>query len=268
MSRHSERITSRSNPLFRELLKLAHSSHARRKSQLALLDGPHLVESYLSCVGVPQHVVVSEAGLASPEVAQLLSQARAVEPVILSDALFAQLSPVATPAGILALGVAPRAVLRPDAIRFCVLLDDIQDPGNAGSILRTAAAAGADAALFSARCAYAWSPKVLRAAMGAHFRIAVHEDVDLPAFVAAFRGAAVATDAAAATSVFDADLSGPLALLIGNEGSGLSPALRAVAHHAVRIPMAAGSESLNAGVAAAVCLFERVRQTRRKAGLP
>jgi TrmH family RNA methyltransferase len=264
MSAVSGRITSRNNPLFRELLKLAHSSHARRKSQLVLLDGPHLVESYLDHVGTPRHVVVSEAGLESPEIRRLLGRASAIEPTVFGDALFAQLSPVATPAGILALGAVSVTPLRPADIRFCVLLEDIQDPGNMGSILRSAAAAGADSALLSAHCAYAWSPKVLRAGMGTHFRIAIHEHVDLSAFVAAFPGHVVATDAAAATSVFDADLGGQLALVIGNEGGGLSPALRAAAQRTVRIPMAAGSESLNAGAAAAVCLFERVRQMHTK----
>lgn len=264
MSGSSGRITSRNNPLFRELLKLAHSSHARRKSQLVLLDGPHLVEAYLSHVGMPRHLAVSESGLESPEIAGLLRRASALEPAVIDDTLFARLSPVATPAGILALGAVPAMPLRPADIRFCVLLEDIQDPGNMGSILRSAAAAGADAALLSAHCAYAWSPKVLRAGMGAHFRVAIHEHVDLPAFITAFRGSVVATDAAAVTSVFDADLGGRLALVIGNEGGGLSPVLRAAAQHTVRIPMADGSESLNAGAAAAVCLFERVRQLRAK----
>lgn len=268
MTAASKRITSRNNPLFRELLKLVHSSHVRRKSHLVLLDGPHLVESYLRHVGMPRHIAVSDSGLESSEIVRLLSQAHTVEPAIISDALFAQLSPVATPSGILALGAVPQIPLQPADIRFCVLLEDIQDPGNVGSILRSAAAANADSALLSAHCAYAWSPKVLRAAMGAHFRIAIHEHVDLPAFVAVFQGSAVATDAAAAASVFDADLAGRLALLIGNEGGGLTPALRAAAHQTVRIPMAAGNESLNAGAAAAVCLFERVRQTRIKSDLP
>jgi TrmH family RNA methyltransferase len=143
---------------------------------------------------------------------------------------------------------------------LAVLLEDIQDPGNVGTILRSAAAAGAAAVWLSRGCADPWSPKVLRAAMGAHFRLAVHPGADLVAVAGAFRGRVVAAQPQAGRSLYDCPLTGPLALVVGNEGAGVSAELLAQADEAVSIPMAPGAESLNAAVAAAVCLFEAVRQ--------
>jgi TrmH family RNA methyltransferase len=141
----------------------------------------------------------------------------------------------------------------------------VQDPGNVGSMLRTAAAAGCDQVLLSRTCAFAWSPKVLRAGQGAHFLTRVAEDVDLPAWLGGFRadgGLAVATVAHDGADLYAARLQLPLALAIGNEGSGLSDALTTACDLRLTIPIATGSESLNAAAAAAIVLFEARRQTR------
>ena len=129
-----------------------------------------------------------------------------------------------------------------------------------GSILRTAAAAGVDEVLLSSQCAFAWSPKVLRAGQGAHFHLQIFEDVDLVEWARAFRGTLVAAVAARGESLYGVDLTPPVAVAIGNEGAGLSDALRAAAGIAVTIPMPGGFESLNAAAAAAIFLFECVRQ--------
>jgi TrmH family RNA methyltransferase len=139
----------------------------------------------------------------------------------------------------------------------------VQDPGNIGSMLRSAAAAGVAQVLLSKHCAFAWSPKVLRAGQGAHFCVDIHEDVDLPTWAAGYRasgGDVVATVAAGGMSLFAAPLGSRVALAIGNEGGGLSDTLAAEATQRVTIPMHAGVESLNAAAATAVCLFECVRQ--------
>jgi TrmH family RNA methyltransferase len=142
----------------------------------------------------------------------------------------------------------------------CVMLEDIQDPGNLGSMLRTCAAAGIRHVLLSAGSAHAWSPRVLRAGMGAHFALAVYEQADLPAAARAFRGSRVATRQGASQSVFSTDLKGNVAFLFGNEGAGLSRELLDAADVVVSVPMPGPVESLNVAAAAAVCLFERVRQ--------
>jgi TrmH family RNA methyltransferase len=140
------------------------------------------------------------------------------------------------------------------------MLEDLQDPGNLGSILRSCAAAGIRHVLLSKGSVHAWSPRVLRAGMGAHFALSIHERADLVAAARKFPGRLIATRAGAPQAVFDADLRGSVGLMFGNEGAGLSAELLATAHAVVSIPMPGTAESLNVAAAAAVCLFERVRQ--------
>jgi TrmH family RNA methyltransferase len=140
------------------------------------------------------------------------------------------------------------------------MLEDIQDPGNIGSILRSAAAAAVTEVYLSSGCVHAWSPRVLRAGMGAHFALRIHEGIDLMTLIERYPGTVIAAAGDAVRSVYSVDLRGNVALLFGNEGAGLSPRLRAAAHLQVSIPMPGTTESLNVAAAAAVCLFERVRQ--------
>ena len=141
-----------------------------------------------------------------------------------------------------------------------MLLEDIQDPGNLGSMLRSAAAAGCDSVFLSQDCADAWSPKVLRAAMGGHFALRIYEQQDLPGVAKAFSGTLLATSLHATHSLYDCDLRGNVAFLIGNEGAGLSADLLGLATQKITIPMPGQVESLNAAAATAICLFEAVRQ--------
>jgi RNA methyltransferase, TrmH family len=131
-----------------------------------------------------------------------------------------------------------------------------------GSILRSCAAAGVQHVLLSPGTVHAWSPRVLRAGMGAHFAVRIYEEADLPSAARGFAGRRIGTQQRAPCTIFETDLRGPLALLLGNEGAGLSPALLATADAIVSIPMPGTAESLNVAAAAAVCLFERVRQSR------
>ena len=174
-------ITSSANPHFRALRKLVQSSQERRKTGLSVLDGVHLVAAYGEHVGLPRSVAVSRAGLANPEVRGLVESLKGVEILALGDSLFATLSSVATPTGILAVVKTPRPVTAPPGMDACVMLEDLQDPGNLGSILRTCAAAGVRHVLLSKGSVHAWSPRVLRAGMGAHFVLSIHEGADLVA---------------------------------------------------------------------------------------
>ena len=253
-------ITSRGNALYKSLLKLAHSSRERRKKRQALLDGTHLVAAYCTSFGLPQTLVLSATGLQHQEIRSLLRQRPELKPVVLADPLFRQISPVTAPTGILAVVHVPERVAHPQDARFCVLLEELQDAGNLGSILRCAAAAGADAAYLSKNCAFAWSPKTLRAAMGAHFHLCLAENADLAEVAKKFRGKLVAAEPRGKESLYEVDLRGAVAFIIGNEGTGLSETLLKLAHHRVNIPMPGTIESLNAAAAAAVCLFEKVRQ--------
>lgn len=256
-------IASRENAHFKELRKLCQSGRERRKSGRVLLDGMHLIEGYLAHYGAPQEIVVSESGAFRPEIARYLEAGNAAgATTLLSDALYADLASVETPSGIMAIVAQPRGAHRLDQEIDAVVLDGIQDPGNLGSILRSAAAAGFRQVLLSADCAAAWSPKTLRAAMGAHFLLDIHEGCDLPAFLGGYRGQAVLTALDAATEVYALDLKAPVAWVFGNEGQGVSEAVALSTPARVRIPMPGATESLNVAAAAAICLFETVRQRR------
>lgn len=253
-------ITSSENSHFKQLLKLVRSARARREEGVSILDGVHLLGAYLATSGVPRQVVVSQSGLANAEIQGLIAALGSVQPLVISDSLFGRLSTVETPTGILAAVSTPRAAGAPDPAVACVALEDIQDPGNLGSILRSAAAAGIRQVLLSRGSVHAWSPRVLRAGMGAHFMLRIYEQCELEPFMRAYRGRVVATAHPAQASLFKVNLTGSVALVFGNEGAGLSPALLAAAHEVVAIPMAGKSDSLNVAAAAAVCLFERRRQ--------
>jgi len=252
-------ISSRDNSLFKSLKKLAHSARERRKAGKALLDGVHLIVAHIERIGAPEMLVVALTAQDKAEVRGLLARLPDVGLIVLSDALFQELAPVDTPSGVLALIAVPELPL-PQAQQCVVLLEAVQDPGNLGSILRSAAAAGVEAAYLSPGCADAWSPRVLRGGMGAHFALAIREGIDLVAAARTFAGEVVVTSLQSEASLFDLNLSGAVAFVIGNEGAGVSQTLQQAATKSVRIPMPGAVESLNAAAAAAVCFFERVRQ--------
>lgn len=260
-----QRASSRQNPRLKEAARLLASSRDRRKAGRCVLEGEHLIGVYLDRVGVPETLLVVEEMIGDARVAALVARVPPRDVFAVPGALFAEVSTL--PAAIGALAVVPTpAPALPAPRQFHLLLDDLQDPGNVGTILRTAAAAGVDQVLLSKHCAFAWSPKVLRAGQGAHFLTSVVEDVDLAAWAAAFRasgGHVAATVAHGGASLYAADLPWPLAVAIGNEGAGMSASVLAQADLAVGIPMPGGMESLNAAAAAAVVLFEAVRTRPR-----
>ncbi len=253
-------VSSRSNPLYKSLAKLKDSPRERRTENSALLDGAHLIEAYLDRVGAPRALAIADAAQQDPGIRALLTRTAQLEPIVLADGLFRELSPVTTPTGILAVVAIPAPKVVPSAVACCLLLEDIQDPGNLGGILRTAAAAGLEHVLLSRGCADAWSPRALRGAMGAHFLLNIVERADLVAFAETYAGQVVATAAHARRSVFETDLRPATAFAVGNEGAGLTQALAAEADAEVAIPMPGRMESINVAAAVAVCLFERVRQ--------
>lgn len=263
-------LTSRDNPLYKELKHLATSSQARRKAGRTLLDGIHLAQVYLDQVGLPVLCVVSQSALATSEIAPLIdaceSKGRSLC-IALPDNLYAGLSQVEHGVGLLFLIDTPQAVHAPQIHRSAVLLDNLQDPGNFGSILRSAAAAGIEDVFCSGGTVFAWSPKVLRSGMGAHFALRVHEQADLGQLIAASRLPVIATSSHAARTIYEADLAQPVAWLFGNEGKGVAPELQAAATMQLSIPHAGPMESLNVAAAAAICFFEQLRQVTC-AGLP
>ena len=250
-------IQSRDNLFYKSLKRLAESGRERRKTGRTLLDGVHLVEAWETRYGPVETLVVGESALAGGEIAGFVAGR---ECALLSDALLRDLGLVDTPSGLLAVVAMPGRASAVDLDRDAVLLDGVQDPGNVGTLLRTAAAAGIRQVLLSPGCAAAWSPKVLRAGQGAQFVLDIHEDADLAEFVAAYRGSTAVTCLDGATSLYEAQWQGPLAWIFGAEGQGVRRELIAAADLRIRIPMPGAVESLNVGAAAAVCLFEALRR--------
>jgi TrmH family RNA methyltransferase len=255
-------ITSRDNPLYKRLKALAGSTHQQRKSGHALLEGFHLASAYLDVAGQPETCVVTDEALHHPEAHEIVARVDPAHVVSLPQALFGQLSNVVNGVGMLF--VVPKLVRAlPERIdETCVVLDGVQDAGNVGSVLRSAAAAGIKRVFCAPGTAYAWSSKVLRSAMGAHFLLDVHEDAAAETLIPRLAVPVAITDSHAASPLYDCDLSGPIAWVFGNEGAGVSPAWRAAVSYRLSIPQPGGMESLNVAAAAAICLFEQCRQQR------
>jgi RNA methyltransferase, TrmH family len=252
-------ITSRENALFKELKQLATSAQARRKASCTLLDGVHLCQVYLEQIGQPQWCVVSESSQSHPEIAGLLAQPK--HQVILADGLYQTLSQVENGVGIFFVVPIPNSELPTQITKSAVMLDNVQDPGNVGSILRSAAAAGIQQIFCSQKTVSAWSPKVLRAGMGAHFLLKIYENVDLLQMLENSPIVVLATSSHASKTVYEVDLMQPTIWLFGNEGQGLSEQLMQCATEQIAIPHLGKMESLNVAASAAVCFFEQVRQT-------
>lgn len=258
-------ITSRDNPALKALRALLGDARRRREEDRTVIEGPHLVAAALDHGVRPDLVAVSESALAHVEVQALLARLSGIETLCLPDALFRSLSELAAPLGILArisipVAVPPEPTFSPTG--DCLLLDAVQDAGNVGTLLRTAAAAGVRDVLLGPGCAGAWTPRVLRAAQGAHFALEIREQVDLDSFLRGYSGLSVAAVAHDGVSLYELDCAGPTAWLFGNEGAGIAPALISLVRQRATIPLAPGSESLNVAAAAAVCLFEMRRQRK------
>lgn len=255
-------ITSRQNPLIKHIVKLLESPRERRKQRQFVVEGIHLAQLAKDSGWPVTQLVLAESAPLHHEIAALLRSWSGASVVSVSDSLFLQLFDIQPNVGIVVLLSQPQEVGAADVGEFSVLLDDVQDPGNVGTIMRTAVAAGVSNIYLSHGCADVWSPKVLRAAMGAHFQVRVRSDVDLLQVLERHAGKIVVTDLVARQSLYDVDLRGPVCMIFGNEGAGVSEPLKAVAGEKVLIPMPGKIESLNVAAAAAICLFERVRQLR------
>lgn len=259
MTAPPRRISSRDNAAFRELADLAHSAKERRRLGRSVLEGIHLCEAWLQRHGSPRAAFATDSGLAHPEIAPLLAR-HGVAPTLLADELFASVSTVQHGVGLVFVVDTPHPGLPASIDGDAVYLDRVQDPGNVGTLLRSCAAAGVRTVFTAPGTAWCWSPKVLRAGMGAHFHLSIHEAVPWIAVRARLAVDAIGTRVSGASSLYDADLRAPALWLLGNEGEGLSEEIAADVGRWVWIPQAEGVESMNVAAAAAVCLFEQRRQ--------
>jgi TrmH family RNA methyltransferase len=191
--------------------------------------------------------------------------AQGVPTEAVDEKVFHAISDTQTPQGILV--VLPHfQVPLPPSFDFVLILDAIQDPGNLGTILRTAAAAGVQVVFLTPGTVDPFSPKVVRAAMGAHFHLPIHslawEEIEAQIYQHSLRTYLASPHAD--TPYTEVSLRSPLALIIGSEAEGASDRAKSLAHIHIRIPMPGATESLNASVAAAILIFEVVRQRSHK----
>ena len=251
-----QRISSRDNPLLARLRKLAQDGTAYRRSGQVWLEGEHLCSALRQCGGLPEQAVLTEAAWQDGALRALASGVAKV--TVVPPAIFAGISGLESPAAIGFLMAMPVAGAI-DAGAATVVLDRVQDAGNVGSILRSAAAFGVRQVLAIKGTAALWSPKVLRAGMGAHFGLRLIESLE-EADLALLAVPLVATSSHGGAELPDADLPKPCAWVLGHEGQGVSPSLLERCALQVRIPQPGGEESLNVAAAAAVCLYESARR--------
>jgi TrmH family RNA methyltransferase len=252
-----EPITSTSNTRVKLVTALQSRARTRRKEGLIVLDGVRLIADAYHNGFVPEFVLYTP-GAADDLVAEMATDSVDTAPV--DDAVMAHMSETQTPQGVVAVFQTPERAL-PESLGRVLILDAITDPGNAGTLVRTAAGAGCDAVIFAPGSVDAYNPKVLRAGMGAHFRVVVAE-LDWTAIRALGLPRVILADGDAETAYDAVDWRARWALVIGNEAHGATDDARELATDAVVIPMAQATESLNAAMAAAVILFEAARQRR------
>jgi TrmH family RNA methyltransferase len=234
-------ITSRDNARVKHWAKLAREGRYRKSQRRALIEGPHLLEAFVAAGLRPIEIIKSGETV--------------------SDAVFRSIVDVETPQGVAAEIEIPEG--KEDRKRDCVFLEGIQDAGNVGAIIRSAAAFGIGTVILDSQCADPWSPKVLRAGQGGHFSLSILTLKNLADDLGRFSGRVICTVATGGTLLGEADLSGRLGWVFGSEGRGLSPSTLAEADVRVTIAIAPRTESLNVAASAAICFYETRRSERR-----
>jgi TrmH family RNA methyltransferase len=254
-------ITSVQNPKIKFVRELQNQPGARRAAQAFVVEGVRLVEEALATGWKAQLVLyTADLGARGQKLVEGFNGCGApVEQV--SPQVFQSASDTQTPQGILA--VLPiQSLPAPARLDFLLIPDSVRDPGNLGAMLRSACAAGVQAVYIPPLTTDPYAPKVVRAAMGAHFRLPI-SSLDWPEIRRSIREANLRVYLAAAGEGIpytQANFHAPLALVVGGEAEGASPAASELADARVHIPMPGGAESLNAAVAAGILLFEVVRQ--------
>jgi len=260
-------IRSRENALVKRIVRLADHGRFRRDEATGIAEGWHLIQAILEA---PAHgrdalhaVVISEAALGHRDTVAMRGRLEGIPVHVIDAAVYARFGEGEGPNAALGLFAIPadqdvRATAASGGLQLW--LDAVQDPGNVGALIRTGAAAGARAVILGTGCADPWSPRVLRAGMGGHFALQVLSSPLLPELISGFPGQVAAMEREGGRSIFATAFGADLAVLLGNEGAGLSPGVSVLAGSRLTIPMPGRMESLNVAAAGAVICFEYVRQ--------
>jgi RNA methyltransferase, TrmH family len=256
-------LTSIKNPLIKQIRKL-HSSKERRKQNLLLLEGTNLVDTACQVDYRLDTIFYTDRWRENHQPLCLKLGAKEIQMQLVSPEVLSAIATTVSPDGVVAIAKrrpAQEAVLTQTKLRLAI--ERLQDPGNLGTIIRTAVATGVDGLWLSNGCVDIDNPKVLRASVGEWFRLPIAVDQDLSELVRQHQQQGVQVIAAASQatqSYWEIDFNCPSLILLGNEGAGLSEELVALADQQVKIPLANGVESLNVAVATALLLYEAQRQ--------
>lgn len=259
-------ITSLSNARVKFVRRLQSDRRFRNREKQYVVEGTRWLTELVTTARPPELLFYTEHWLETAVHTHILQQLTSLgqfSSLVVSEAVMEAMSDTSTPAGILAvLPMQPRSL--PAAPSLLLILDAINTPGNLGTMLRTAGAAGVDGVLLGPDCVDLYNPKVVRGSMGTHLRLPVHSQT-WPEIAATVRGMQVWVATLQAEVVHTAvDWTQPSAIIIGSEAAGAGKAARQMAHNQVTIPMHASTESLNAAVAAGILLFEAVRQRSKE----
>lgn len=251
-------LDSPQNPKIQRWSELK-TKKGRQAQGAFLVEGMRLVEELLACALDVEAVLWDTATDALPQSLIDAVQARGLDLVEASPRAFLQVSDTVTPQGVLAVAKLPAPVRAPETVRFGLVLDAVRDPGNVGTLIRSADAFAVDVVYCGAGSADPFSPKVVRSSMGGTFRVALQsggvEGLVESWLTAHPEGRVVLGDANATTTSDQFDFRPPLLLVVGGEAEGASPQVRRLATDSVRIPMPGAADSLNAGVAGSILLY-------------
>ncbi|WP_180114980.1 RNA methyltransferase [Acinetobacter sp. YH12140] len=251
-------LESKDNPKIKHLRGLIEQNAYRKKQGQTVLEGTHLVLSWLDSKRPIKSIFTTEQAINHADFDHIAEQYQGAV-FILSESLYKDISTLGTSIACLAIVDLPSSS---EALNFSedtLILDNIQDPGNVGTLLRSAAAAGIEQVVCTKGSASLWSPRVLRAGMGAHFSLNTFENIALEDILTKFKIPVYATSSHLSENLYSKNLRKQCVWILGNEGQGVSE--YALQHaEAVAIPQPGGQESLNVAIAGSICFFEMVRQ--------
>jgi RNA methyltransferase, TrmH family len=251
-------LESKDNPKIKHLRGLIEQNSYRKKQGQTVLEGTHLCLAWLEKDRKINSLFTTERAMEHADFDEI-AQHYTGSVFVISEGLYKDLSTLGTTLACLAIVDLPTQRDALDYSQDTLILENVQDPGNVGTLLRSAAAAGIEQIVCTRGSASLWSPRVLRAGMGAHFALRTYENIQLEDILTKFEIPVYVTSSHESESLYDKNLKQPSVWILGNEGQGVSEF--ALQHaSAITIPQPGGQESLNVAVAGSICFFEMVRQ--------
>lgn len=251
-------ITSEKNPVVKLAKSLLTQGRQRKKHAQTVLEGVHLIDAGIKSGICFHHILISEQCLEHPEVVALCQQLSGIPILVINARLYQSIRTLGTGIDIMAMIDIPMPTLT-DLTKDCLILNDVQDMGNVGTLLRTAAAVGINHILCTQGTASVWAPKTLRASMGANFSLTIYENVSIDELLSHVKVPLFATSSHTDNLIYQMDLKQPLAWVMGHEGQGVCADIMQRST-AISLPQPNGQESLNVAIAGSLCMYETLRQ--------